>query len=84
MGAAPSCDGATVEAAVKTNRAFVFIKPHASKDSVEAVVKDKFAATGIRILAQGVLGGAEIDAKQLIDKHYYAIAMGAGVSDRRP
>ena len=79
MGAAPSCDGATVEAAVKTNRAFVFIKPHASKDSVEAVVKEKFAATGIRILAQGVLGGAEIDAKQLIDKHYYAIASKATI-----
>ena len=81
MGSAPSCDAATVEASTKVNRAFVFIKPHASNDAVEAVVKAKFGEKGIKILGQGVLGGAEIDEKKHIDKHYYAIASKATLLD---
>ena len=79
MGSAPSCDAAAVEAATKTNRAFVFIKPHASNDAVEAVVRAKFEESGIRVVAAGTLGGAEIDAKKLIDQHYYAIASKATI-----
>ena len=81
MGSAPSCDAATVEASTKVNRAFVFIKPHASNDAVEAAVKAKFGEKGIKILGQGVLGGAEIDEKKHIDKHYYAIASKATLLD---
>ena len=79
MGSAPSCDGAAVEASVKVNRAFVFIKPHASNDAVEAAVKAKFEASGIRVLSAGTLGGPEIDEKKLIDNHYYAIASKATI-----
>ena len=70
MGSAPSCDAATVEASTKVNRAFVFIKPHASNDAVEAVVKAKFGEKGIKILGQGVLGGAEIDESPFVSMRF--------------
>ena len=59
--------------------AFVFIKPHANKPPVQALVKDKFAGLGIEILDEGEIDGAEIDSKQYIDQHYYAIASKATI-----
>jgi len=53
--------------------AFVFIKPHAKTDAVEALVKKKFEEVGIEITAQGEYTGTEIDEKKYIDNHYYAI-----------
>lgn len=79
MGSAPSCDASTVEGSIKTNRAFVFIKPHAANDKVEALVKAKFEEQGIRILGSGSIAGPEIDSKKLIDNHYYAIASKATI-----
>mmetsp|Transcript_96927 Transcript_96927/g.145199 ORF Transcript_96927/g.145199 Transcript_96927/m.145199 type:complete len:380 (-) Transcript_96927:68-1207(-) len=61
----------------KTNSAFVFIKPHACKGkagAVEAVVEDKFAASGIRITGKGEMTADQIDKNMYIDTHYGAIA----------
>merc|ERR1712196_282367 len=38
------------------------------------LVKETFEKKGIKILKEGKIEAAEIDEKQLIDKHYYAIA----------
>jgi hypothetical protein len=56
------------------NAAFVFIKPHANTEAVRALVKEKFAGKGIRIVAEGQIEAETIDKEQLIDQHYYAIA----------
>jgi nucleoside diphosphate kinase len=61
------------------NSAFVFVKPHANTDAVNALVKEEFAAKGIKILTEGVIPGEEIDKKKLIDQHYYAIASKATI-----
>lgn len=61
------------------NSAFVFIKPHAVTDAAKALVKLKLAEEGIAVVREGSLGAAEIDAKQLIDQHYYAIASKATI-----
>jgi len=57
-----------------TNSAFVFIKPHANTNKVQTLVAAEFGARGIKILQEGELTGAQIDAGMLIDQHYYAIA----------
>jgi len=61
------------------NSAFVFVKPHANTDKVNAVVKEQFAAKGITILKEGTITAEEIDKKKLIDQHYYAIASKATI-----
>lgn len=54
--------------------AFVFIKPHANLESVQALVKAKFDEVGISVLEEGTYEGDVIDEKKYIDQHYYAIA----------
>jgi hypothetical protein len=66
-----------VQLSGKTNSAFVFIKPHACKGSpgaVEAVVEDKFKASGIRVTGKGEISAEQIDKNLYIDTHYGAIA----------
>merc|ERR1719359_1502171 len=61
------------------NSAFVFVKPHANTDAVNALVKEQFAVQGIQIIKDGIIAGEEIDQKKLIDQHYYAIASKATI-----
>ena len=56
------------------NSAFVFIKPAANTAATQALVKEVFASKSITITSEGEIDAAEIDAKKLIDQHYYAIA----------
>ncbi len=56
------------------NRAFLFIKPNAATPAMEKLVETTLSARGIKILQKGVIDGPTIDAKRLIDQHYYAIA----------
>jgi len=56
------------------NSAFLFIKPHALTDKVKELVKETLDKKGIVIKKEGQLDAAEIDKKELVDKHYYAIA----------
>jgi len=56
------------------NSAFVFLKPLAVTDKMKETVKEVFEKRGISILKEGQIDAADIDKKQLIDKHYYAIA----------
>mmetsp|Transcript_154210 Transcript_154210/g.287492 ORF Transcript_154210/g.287492 Transcript_154210/m.287492 type:complete len:319 (-) Transcript_154210:279-1235(-) len=65
----------------KTNRAFVFIKPHAQTPYVQSLVRSKLEAAKITILSEGTIGAEDIDKKQLIDQHYYAIASKATLLD---
>ena len=55
------------------NSAFVFVKPHANTLQVQDLVRSKLQEVGITILGESSISGDEIDDKQLIDKHYYAI-----------
>jgi len=50
------------------------VKPHAVTADTTALVASELKRHGITILSTGELSGEEIDAKQLIDQHYYAIA----------
>lgn len=54
--------------------AFVFIKPHAVKDPVQALVKKRFESEGIQVLSEGPISAEKIDKDMLIDTHYGAIA----------
>lgn len=56
------------------NRAFVFIKPHAANEKVQALVEEELKKRGFSIETQGEITAEQIDEKQLIDEHYYAIA----------
>ena len=56
------------------NSAFVFVKPAANTAATQALVKEVFASKSIAITSEGEIDAAEIDAKKLIDQHYYAIA----------
>merc|ERR1719262_2161128 len=56
------------------NSAFVFLKPAAVTDKMKELVTKTFEDKGIKILKEGSIEAADIDKKQLIDKHYYAIA----------
>jgi nucleoside diphosphate kinase len=62
------------------NRAFVFIKPHAVNADVISLVKAKFAAVNITVLAEGDLTGPVIDQKKYIDNHYLSIATKASLN----
>jgi len=66
-----------VQLSGKTNSAFVFIKPHATKGTpgkVESLVEDSFAKAGIRVTGKGEMSAETIDKKMHIDTHYGAIA----------
>jgi hypothetical protein len=56
----------------------VFIKPHAdtaaSGTKVHDLVREKLAASGIKVTSEGNIGYKDIDEKMLIDTHYGAIA----------
>merc|ERR1719198_2639595 len=56
------------------NSAFVFLKPEAVNDKMKALVSKTFEEKKVKVLKEGSISGKEIDEKQLIDKHYYAIA----------
>jgi len=56
------------------NAAFVFLKPAAVTDKMKELVKDTLEKKGIKVVKEGSIDAADIDKKQLIDKHYYAIA----------
>jgi len=57
-----------------TNSALVFLKPSAVTDKMKEMVANTFKKKGIKIVKEGSILAADIDKKQLIDKHYYAIA----------
>jgi hypothetical protein len=57
-----------------TNSAFVFIKPAANTEATQRLVTETFKAKNISIVSEGEIDAATIDAKKLIDQHYYAIA----------
>lgn len=61
------------------NSAFVFIKPHANTEEARKVVKETLEAKQIKVVKEGLITGKEIDEKQLIDNHYYAIASKATI-----
>ena len=61
------------------NSAFVFVKPHANTAPTQALVRTKLQAAGLAILAETDVTGEDIDAKKLIDQHYYAIASKATI-----
>merc|ERR1719335_60662 len=56
------------------NSAFVFLKPAAITDKMKELVKSTLEKKGCTIVKEGSIDAADIDKKQLIDKHYYAIA----------
>ena len=53
-----------------TNSAVVFIKPDASTDGVEKLVRTTLAAKGVTVGAASVLTAARIEEEKLIDAHY--------------
>ena len=58
-----------------TNKALVFIKPHASgNDAVRHLVLDHLKRAGCVVCESGVLTGPELDASGAIDRHYAAIS----------
>lgn len=61
------------------NSAFVFVKPHANTKACQDMVREKLLAAGIEILSETDIDGKTIDAKKLIDQHYYAIASKATI-----
>lgn len=56
------------------NSAFVFIKPHALTEKTQELVKETFEKQHLTVKKEGRLEAEVIDKKQLVDKHYYAIA----------
>merc|ERR1719265_1077630 len=56
------------------NCAFVFLKPLAVTDKMKELAKETLEKNNIKIVKEGRIDAADIDKKQLIDKHYYAIA----------
>jgi len=56
------------------NSAFCFLKPLAVTDKMKELVQKTFEEKSIKIVKEGRIDAADIDKKQLIDKHYYAIA----------
>jgi len=61
------------------NCAFVFIKPHANTEAVQALVKSELEKKGLKIMSEGPITSEDIDSKKLIDQHYYAIASKATI-----
>lgn len=58
--------------ALDTNRAFIFIKPHANTPAVQDLVDAELKAQNFTVTAKGQLSAEEIGSK--IDIHYGAIA----------
>jgi len=56
------------------NIAFCFLKPAAVTDKMKEMAKETFEKKGLQVVKEGSIEAADIDKKQLIDKHYYAIA----------
>jgi len=56
------------------NSAFVFLKPLAVTDKMKELVLKTFEEKSIKVVKEGKIDAEDIDKKQLIDKHYYAIA----------
>ena len=56
--------------AAPTNRAFLFIKPHAVTEKTKELAKEALVAKGLNVLSEGELTAAVIDEKKLIDNHY--------------
>jgi len=61
------------------NSAFLFIKPHACTDKTKALVEEQLKVKGFTVISSGEISAADIDSKQLIDEHYYAIASKATI-----
>ena len=59
--------------------AFVFVKPHANTDKGREFAKNFFVEKKLSVVKEGVITAEEIDSKQLIDNHYYAIASKATI-----
>jgi nucleoside diphosphate kinase len=72
--AAAVADAPAPPAPAGKNSAFVFIKPHAVTEKCKELVKAGLEAKKLTILTEGSISSEDIDAKQLIDKHYNAIA----------
>lgn len=56
------------------NSAFLFIKPHANNEAVQALVNKALADNNLSIVSEGEIQAEVIDSQQLIDNHYYSIA----------
>ncbi|KAL1521952.1 hypothetical protein AB1Y20_021598 [Prymnesium parvum] len=56
------------------NSALVFLKPHAATDVCEAFLRDHLAAAAVRVVSSGTIPAAQIEAQQLIDRHYGSLA----------
>eukprot|EP00435_Cladocopium_sp_Y103_P039731 s3967_g10.t1 len=52
----------TIEAGGKTHTGFVFIKPHANNEKVQALVKEKLTSEGLTVKAEGQIKSNVIDA----------------------
>ena len=59
---------------VVKNKAFIFVKPHANTEKSRAMVKAQLEKKGLTVLKEGQIDAKDIDAKMLIDNHYYSIA----------
>jgi len=66
-------------ASTDVNKAFLFIKPHAVNDKTKELVKAALIDKKFTISSEGTISAEDIDSKQLIDNHYYAIASKATI-----
>jgi len=57
-----------------SNRALIFVKPDAINEKALSYIKEFLTARNITILNEGYLKAEDIDSKQIIDKHYFAIS----------
>lgn len=55
----------TCDAALLSNSAFVFIKPHANTPATQTLVREKLVASGISILSESEIDGKTIDEKKV-------------------
>jgi len=78
-GVVKAAEDAKPAAGALKNKAFLFIKPHAVTDAVKALANSELTKKGFSILAEGEIKAEDIDSKQLIDNHYYAIASKATI-----
>ncbi|KAJ1462413.1 nucleoside diphosphate kinase [Pelagophyceae sp. CCMP2097] len=74
-----SYDWGNTSNVVAMNAAYVFVKPHAVTDAVVGLAQGYFAGKGFKVTSCGTITAEEIDAKLLIDQHYYAIASKATI-----
>merc|ERR1712166_161640 len=74
-----SITAATPAAGALKNKAFLFIKPHAVTEATKTLVGAQLVEKGFTICSEGSISAEDIDSKQLIDNHYYAIASKATI-----